>query len=995
MALNNDSPLALSAALTARTQQLCLGLEDGAADLLELVTPTTAELLHWWFGQDMVDARGGAAGGLNFHAGQKQAILNAIVAHEVLGASSLQDLYEQAAPDALLVGTRLAEVSQHKHAHPKYCFKMATGTGKTWVLQALLIWQLLNKNAALAEGLDNPRFTRHFMVVAPGLIVYERLLDAFCGRLIAGSASGERDFSQSDVKKFADLFIPEAHREAVFAFVRGNVCAKHEIGLKATGNGMIAITNWHLLAEGDAAADADGDDVADVQALGADLPAHEVAAAVLPLAPGRATGNSLEVLDRRYARGNVLEYLAALPELMVFNDEAHHIHDFKREGEVTEVEWQKSLSRIAAPKGRRFVQVDFSATPYNDVGSGKNKKKLYFPHIVVDFDLKSAMRAGLVKSLVLDRRKEIGALPLDFKAERDERGNPALSEGQRVMLRAGLHKLRKLEKDFATLDPTRHPKMLVVCEDTTVSPLVAQFLTQQEGLHADEVMTIDSGKKAELGEKDWAPVRERLFNVDRHATPRVIVSVLMLREGFDVNNICVIVPLRSSQAQILLEQTIGRGLRLMWRDAEYHDLKRENRERIATGQEPGSLLDVLSIVEHPAFQSFYDDLLTEGLVGTTGEDMDSASSTGDVMVAELREGFEPFDFGIPFILREADEEHHHTALDITALPAFTAMPLPQLAALLGQGDTFISQDLQSATLFGDYRVDGAVMNVAGYNDYLARLTRRISQALSEPLPKGNKIATHVAKPYLQVHTADLTGWLDDYIWTRLFQTDFNPLGQSHGTENWRLLLLQPVVEHITKVFALALLEAEDTHTTGQSEVHARLLSETPRLMVREAHSVEVGKCIYTRLGWPARNGGLEKAFIHWAQADSQVLAFCKISETRHPFARLRYVKEDGLPAFYSPDFLVRTGDAIYLVETKAQQQAIHPNVQRKLKAAVAWCERINALEPQHRQGLPWHYVLLGEDAVRQWQAKGSRLAELLAFARLRPAARADLQEQLI
>ena len=614
---------------------------------------------------------------------------------------------------------------------------------------------------------------------------------------------------------------------------------------------------------------------------------------------------------------------------------------------------------------------------------------------MVDFDLKSAMRAGLVKSLVLDRRKEIGALPLDFKAERDERGNPALSEGQRVMLRAGLHKLRKLEKDFATLDPTRHPKMLVVCEDTTVSPLVAQFLTQQEGLHADEVMTIDSGKKAELGEKDWAPVRERLFNVDRHATPRVIVSVLMLREGFDVNNICVIVPLRSSQAQILLEQTIGRGLRLMWRDAEYHDLKRENRERIAAGQEPGSLLDVLSIVEHPAFQSFYDDLLTEGLVGTTGEDMDSASSTGDVMVAELREGFEPFDFGIPFILREADEEHHHTALDITALPAFTAMPLPQLAALLGQGDTFISQDLQSATLFGDYRVDGAVMNVAGYNDYLARLTRRISQALSEPLPKGNKIATHVAKPYLQVHTADLTGWLDDYIWTWLFQTDFNPLGQSHGTENWRLLLLQPVVEHITKVFALALLEAEDTHTTGQSEVHARLLSETPRLMVREAHSVEVGKCIYTRLGWPARNGGLEKAFIHWAQADSQVLAFCKISETRHPFARLRYVKEDGLPAFYSPDFLVRTGDAIYLVETKAQQQAIHPNVQRKLKAAVAWCERINALEPQHRQGLPWHYVLLGEDAVRQWQAKGSRLAELLAFARLRPAARADLQEQLI
>ena len=78
----------------------------------------------------------------------------------------------------------------------------------------------------------------------------------------------------------------------------------------------------------------------------------------------------------------------------MFNDEAHHIHEFKREGETTEVEWQKSLTRIAGSKGRRFVQVDFSATPYNDVGAGKNKRKVYFPHIVTDFDLKTAMQAG-------------------------------------------------------------------------------------------------------------------------------------------------------------------------------------------------------------------------------------------------------------------------------------------------------------------------------------------------------------------------------------------------------------------------------------------------------------------------------------------------------------------------------------------------------------------------------------------------------------------------
>jgi type III restriction enzyme len=982
----HEDQLALAHALSQHTNQLCKGLEGGSAEIFEHVTPTTAELLHWWFGEDMVAERSG----LNFHVGQRQAILNAIVAHEVLASPSLMHLYQSVAPEALLTGTRLNDLHQPKHAHPKYCLKMATGTGKTWVLQALMIWQLLNKTAFLAEGLDDRRFTRHFMVVAPGLIVYERLLDAFCGKLLMGpegQITGQRDFASSDLARYADLFVPESHRERVFGFVRGNVCTKAEIGLKATGNGMIAITNWHLLSDSDELEVEDA-----VLAQCAPLAAHEVVANVLPLTPGRATGNSLAVLDRRYARGNVLEHLAQLPELMVFNDEAHHIHEFKREGEVTEVEWQKSLSRIAQTKGERFVQVDFSATPYNDVGSGKHKRKLYFPHIITDFDLKSAMKAGLVKSLVLDRRKEIGALPLTFTAERDEQGNPVLSEGQRVMLRAGIQKLGKLEVDFAQIDPTRHPKMLVVCEDTTVSPLVAEFLRDQEGMPEEEVMLIDSGRKAELGEKDWAPVRERLFSVDKHATPRVIVSVLMLREGFDVNNICVIVPLRSSQAQILLEQTIGRGLRLMWRDAEYTDIKRENRERINQGQEPASLLDVLSIVEHPAFQSFYNDLMAEGLAGVTTEDMDDTSSTGDVVATELREGFEAFDFALPFILREADQVLDHQEVDVSALPTFTAMTPAQLMGLLGKGDTFVSQDLQSATLFGDYRVDGAVMNVGGYNEYLSRITKRISMALSEPLPKGNRVATHLMpKPYMQVNTAELTGWLDDYIWQHLFGADFNPL----QNENWRILLLQPVIDHITKVFAVALLEAEQHHTTGCLEVVHRRLSEVPRLMVRESHSVPASKCIYERQGWPSQSGGLEKRFIHWAQADAGVLAFCKVSENRHTFARLRYVKEDGLPAFYSPDFLVRTAKGIYVVETKAQQQTIHPNVQRKLKAAMAWCDRINGLPESERQGLPWYYVLLGEDAVVEWQDKGAHVADLLEFTRLRPLASVALQESLL
>ena len=92
---------------------------------------------------------------------------------------------------------------------------------------------------------------------------------------------------------------------------------------------------------------------------------------------------------------------------------------------------------------------------------------------------------------------------------------------------------------------------------------------------------------------------------------------------------------------------------------------------------------------------------------------------------------------------------------------------------------------------------------------------------------------------------------------------------------------------------------------------------------------------------------------------------------------------------------MRTIDAVYLMETEAQAQTIHPNVQRKRKAALAWCERINGLSAGQRGGAPWHYVLLAENVVYEWQGKGVRLAELLGYARLRPPAAASLQVKLI
>jgi type III restriction enzyme len=932
------------------------------SEFLGRVTPTTAELLKFWFQRDFCDLRF-----LNFHDGQRSAILHIIYAHEVLRTRRLRDLYEAVAPEAMISDGTLSEVTRKFNDHPKYAAKMATGSGKTWVLNALLIWQYLNHLAAP----DDDRFTSNFLVVAPGLIVYDRLLDSFLGK----ERDGVRDFESSDVYSTGNLFVPDNFRAAVFGFLQSSVVTKSDIGRKVTSGGLVAITNWHLLAGVE-----DPDFVPVMDAPGTDVDAAAAIKSVFPLAPGVAAGNALDALDRKFLRGGPLESLKDLPSLLVFNDEAHHIHDIKKGGEVTEVEWQKSLSEIASTKAHRFIQVDFSATPYNQVGSGRNKGKRYFLHIVVDFDLNAAMTAGLVKSLALDRRKEVAALPLNFAAERDEQQRVVgLSEGQRVMLRAGLKRLDILERQFARADPTKCPKLLIVCEETSVTSHVVEFLKTTE-LGEDDILAVDSNLKGEMKKEDWETTRERLFDIDRHKQPKVIVSVLMLREGFDVNNICVIVPLRASQAQILLEQTIGRGVRLMWRGSdEIDELKRETRERFRNRLEPTNYFDVLFIVEHPAFAHFYDNLLSEGVAGQVDDTSDVVSPVGDLVAVELRPDYAEYDFAIPQVIRDAEEELKEPSLDPMKLPA-CRFPFEMLKKAVGKGDVFVAEDAQTGTQYGDYRVDGGVMTATGYNDYLSRMTNRIAAALGSSITKSAKQYRDISRfPLLQAYRPQLTGWLDIYIRDRLFNQELDPLAD----ENWRVLLIDDVAQGIAGAFATALTQLAENQTVGGAEVTHRLLSEVRTINVRESSSVKVRKSIYPMLPIPAKAGGLERLFIGWADNDAGVEALAKIHEYRHVMLHRPYLKADGMPASYSPDFIVRTADGIYIIETKAQSAVSDENVQRKQRAALSWVEQINTLEPEDRSNREWHYVLLGEETVKNWKEKNARVGDLLEFAKLR------------
>lgn len=579
----NDAPMALASDLTRFTREVSAGLEAGSAPMLGQVTPVTAELLLWWFGED---ARRGRRD--NFHPGQRQAVLNVIVAHEVIGSCDPVDLDGRLHARVMMDPQRSGpEPAPDSPAHPQYCLRMPSASGRTWVLQALLLWQMLNRAIALEEDRDDPRHSRHFLLVTPGLIDHERLLRALVGER---RPDGGRDFASSDIAGCADLLVPPAHRSRVNRFVRGNLRSRYGIGLDATGHGLLAVTNWCPLTQ-----------------PGTPLPEPDC----------HLAGSRLEAPDPRRVHGRLLAFLAALPDLVVFSYEANPCrasagisHDASR--------WQEVLTGLARGKGPRLLQIDFSATPYRHVGVGRNRTRRYLPHVVADFDLASAIRQGLVKSPVLVRRSELDALPLALKALRDHHGHLALAEGQRLMLRIGLEKLRALEHEFSAIDARRRPAMLVMCEDPRIVPLVAGYL-QHGGLHQDDVLTIESGRRTELHEGEWAGLRHRLSDVRHHAGPRVIVCTLTLREGFDVDNICVIVPLRASRSPVPPERTIGRGLRPMWREPEYSAIRRDNRERIGRREAPLSSVDVLTIVEHPSFHGLHDELIAQGLMGQCSE----------------------------------------------------------------------------------------------------------------------------------------------------------------------------------------------------------------------------------------------------------------------------------------------------------------------------------------------------------------------------------------
>ena len=236
---------------------------------------------------------------------------------------------------------------------------------------------------------------------------------------------------------------------------------------------------------------------------------------------------------------------------------------------------------------------------------------------------------------------------------------------------------------------------------------------------------------------------------------------------------------------------------------------------------------------------------------------------------------------------------------------------------------------------------------------------------------------------MQINTALIAKFTDDYIRHKLFGTEFDPL----ASNNWKILILtqERIIQHIVKNISQVIYDLQNKLEVVDAKIFKKYFSEIKEIKIRETYAVNVAKTIYPKIAFPSNKGGFEKAFMEFVDADSKVHAFAKINEHYHDFANVMYIREDGLLAHYFPDFIVRIGDKIFLVETKAERDLNNINVKQKRLATIDWLEKVNELKPEDRMNCIWNYVLLGESTFYGMSEKGATTQEILEYARLTKA----------
>ncbi len=792
-----------------------------------LASATSRRLLAFWFADEHRSDDGRP---FRFYFCQREAVETFIYLTEIEPVRGLKDLLEYAEHGMT--------IQPGEPKRQRLAIKMATGSGKTMAMSLCVVWSYFH---ALYE--DDSPMTTSFLVIAPNLIVFERL---------------KSDFGDAATFRRDPLVPAEWSHDFDLAVLLQDDPAP------VTARGVLYLTNVQRLYEPSTT-------------RGKSSPAPNPVEAMLgPRVNRDVDASSAEELFDRIAERH---------RVMVLNDEAHHVHDEK-------LKWNQTIERLHDELRSRtpddssagvVSQLDYSATP-------KYEKGGVFRHVVVDYPLAQAVADGIVKTPVIG---EVSGAKVELGATSFQRN--------RQWLDVAVGRWRAFND---ALSPSgKRPVLFVMCENTLAADEAGDYLRQLSDFSGDQLLVIHTNRSGEITKDDLDLARRAARDVDEpDSRIRCIVSVLMLREGWDVRNVCVIVTLRplSAANKILPEQALGRGLRRM--------------------TPPGSGFDErVVVIEHEAFRNLWNTELDGGLV-VEKEDADKIQPGAVTIFPD--EAKRRFDIIIPQLTRAlARSDSALSQLHPNDVPD----PKKQLAVPDVQPDEYVQYR-------GVHLIDkGVIEEYEFYVPYAEDPSGVITYYT-------RSVAKEAGVDRLSGAFATLAPMVRDYLKQRVFE---------QPVELEDKVILRRLAENdaqalVVGAFRDAIRALSITEREPTIQENALRVSETPPFpWSRETVAGE-----RTVFNLTPVDSSLEARFARFLDRASDVTAWAKL--TMNTRFALEYISKAGSLRYYYPDFVMRlSDDTCLIVETKGQEDL---DVALKDRRARRWCQDSTRLA-----GREWAY----------------------------------------
>ena len=472
---------------------------DGASD-------TSKALLNWWFKEEhIIYDQHGVSSHFRYYFAQREALETVVWLYEVAKVKDKYDLIRYNS-------TGVLSPQMFTEEWLRFVIKMATGAGKTKVMSLIIGWAYFHKKYEQDSNL-----AKNFLLITPNVIVFERI---------------KKDFAGSSNIFFSDPVLPDNGYKGQNWQDDFQMTLHLQDDLRnISDTGNIFLTNIHRVFESDIKNSSVDDEDTSAYFLG-DRPVTKTSDSTVDL------GMIVRDID----------------ELIVINDEAHHLHDDKSA-------WVKSIADIdnrLKQKGTKLsLQIDLTATPKKNDGS-------IFVQTISDYPLVEAIHQRVVKNPVLPDAASRGKLK--------ENQSTLFSEKYRDYINLGIE---EWQKTYEVLKPMGKKSILfIMTDDTKNCDEVVEYIETSFKYLKGAVLTIHTNKSGEISEsvsgkskEELDLLRKQANEIDSWESPfKVIISVMMLKEGWDVKNVTTIVGLRpyAADSKILPEQTLGRGLRRMF-----------------------------------------------------------------------------------------------------------------------------------------------------------------------------------------------------------------------------------------------------------------------------------------------------------------------------------------------------------------------------------------------------------------------------------------------